>query len=397
MTKIMKKHVLMIVYTDYLIDARVRREAETLALLDEFDVAVIAPKQNDISRNVTIDGVHLIQVKEKKYAGKKKLKYFYSYIKFFILSFFVCTRRFLLGKVDLVHVHNMPDFLIFAGIIPRLFKKKLILDIHDSMPETYSSKFDEVPGILFKILCTEESLSAALAHKVICVNHIQKQILVNRGIPKKKILVSMNVPDPKRFSLNGSKKANVRNNKAFKMIYHGTITKRLGVDLAVEAVALLKNKIPGLEFHIWGKSGDELEAIDNLSRVLNVENRVHIIKEGVPLEKLPGKLKAMDLGVIGNRNGKATELMLPVKMLEYIALEIPVVAPRLRCIEHYFSEDMVTYFEPENVEAMAEAILNLYQDQSMRKKQVRNAKRFFDLYGWETHQMDLINLYRELV
>ena len=104
----------------------------------------------------------------------------------------------------------------------------------------------------------------------------------------------------------------------------------------------------------------------------------------------------MDLGVIGNRKGNATELMFPVKMLEYVALEIPIVASRLRCIEHYFSEDMITYFEPENVNSLADAILKLYLDESKRKKQAKAAKKYLEKYGWEKHKMDLINLYRNL-
>ena len=67
----------------------------------------------------------------------------------------------------------------------------------------------------------------------------------------------MNVPDPKRFTLNGSRPFVVRDNHSFKMIYHGTIAKRLGIDLAVKAVAVLKDRLPELEFYIWGKSGDE--------------------------------------------------------------------------------------------------------------------------------------------
>ena len=146
----MKKHVLMIVYTDYLLDARVRREAETLASLDEFAVSVLALTQQAKPRNFIVESVHLYEVNEKKYDGKSKLKYLFSYFKFLLLSFLVCTRRFLQGKVDLVHVHNMPDFLVLAGIIPRCFKKKLILDIHDSMPETYSTKFDKLSDFFFQ-------------------------------------------------------------------------------------------------------------------------------------------------------------------------------------------------------------------------------------------------------
>ena len=160
----------------------------------------------------------------------------------------MCTRRFLIGKVDLLHVHNMPDFLVFAAIIPRLFKKKLILDIHDSMPETYSAKFDRLISISFKILCMEESLSATLSHKVIYVNHVQKEILMSRRIPERINLVSMNIPDPKRFTITGRRSFHAQDQHTFKMIYQGTIAKRLGVDLVIKAVTVLKDILPHLEF-----------------------------------------------------------------------------------------------------------------------------------------------------
>ncbi|WP_390492043.1 hypothetical protein, partial [Staphylococcus pseudintermedius] len=68
----------------------------------------------------------------------------------------------------------------------------------------------------------------------------------------------------------------------------------------------------------------------------------------------------MDVGIIPNRKDSATDLMLPVKMLEYVAMGISVVAPRLKAIEHYFSDDMVSYFQPEDSNSMANAILGLY-------------------------------------
>ena len=88
--------------------------------------------------------------------------------------------------------------------------------------------------------------------------------------------------------------------------------------------------------------------------------------------------------------------MLPVKMMEYVAIGIPVVSARLKAIEHYFSDNMVTYFEPENVESMANAVLELYRNINKREKQVINARKFIDKYGWEKHQMNLIRLYEEL-
>ena len=108
------------------------------------------------------------------------------------------------------------------------------------------------------------------------------------------------------------------------------------------------------------------------------------------------RLAQMDMGIVANRKNIATELMLPVKMLEYIALDIPVIAPRLRTIEYYFSDDMVKYFEPDNVDSLARVILEAYRDEEKRNTQVIMARKFLEQYGWEKHRMDLINLYRNL-
>jgi glycosyltransferase involved in cell wall biosynthesis len=114
------------------------------------------------------------------------------------------------------------------------------------------------------------------------------------------------------------------------------------------------------------------------------------------LDKLRPILSEMDVGVIGNRKSIATELMLPVKMLEYIALDIPVVAPRLRTIQYYFSDDMVTYYDPEDSNALAASVLALYQTREKRERQTRAARTFLDQFGWHRHQNDLLELYQRL-
>jgi glycosyltransferase involved in cell wall biosynthesis len=390
------KNVLMIVYTDYSFDARVRREAETLARTNKFRVSIIVPKNGERQEVFDVDGVRLIEVNEKKYSGKNKFWYSCSYLKFLALCFFKCTWLFFRGQVDIVHVHNMPDILVFAATVPRLFGRKLVLDVHDSMPETYLDKFSRDASLPFKLLCMEESTSAALSHRIICVNHVQKEVLVGRGIPADKITISMNVPDPVLFPSGDTILQSPSTNSAFRMVYHGTIAERLGVDLTVKAVAKLAGAIPGLEFHLWSKAGPALDAIEKLSRSLNVGHQVCIREGGVALELLSQELKIMNLGIISNRKGVATDLMLPVKMLEYVTLGIPVVAPRLKCIQYYFTEDMVSFFEAGNVESMAQVILDLYKDPVRRQRQAQNARAFLDRYGWGNHQHDLIAMYENL-
>ena len=263
--------------------------------------------------------------------------------------------------------------------------------MHDSMPDIFETKFRGKKGIMFKILCWEEKLSVWMSDRVICVNQVQKDVAVKRGISPEKIYISMNVPDHKKFKLLKNPAKVGKKDGHFKLVYHGTITKRLGIDLAIEAVAKLEKQIPGIELHIWG-GGEYLDFICDQFKEL-AKNQILFFHKMVPVEELPGALAEMDVGVIPNRKSVATELMLPVKMMEYIALGIPVVAPKLKAIQNYFTEEMVSFFEPDNIDTMAETILKLYQDSSRRKSQGEKAKAFIKQYGWEKQALDFLNFY----
>lgn len=391
----MKKKIYMIAYTNYLSDARVRREAETLAATGDFEVTILSLHDNDIAKSYELENVKVIELDVKKYRGRNKFNHMKLYLKFLLMAFCQCNRQFFARNLDIIHVHNMPNFLVLAGLLPRLCGKKMILDIHDSTPETYFARYGENANkLLFKLLCWEEALCCGLANKVICVNHVQRDELVKRGIPSKKIAISMNVPDPKWFGMGSMPPGNKRGKK-IKMIYHGTIAKRLGIDLAIRAFARICPKDSGMEFHILG-NGEGIDECMELSSLLDLNDHVHFSKKMLPLESLFEILRDMDVGIVANRDNAATELMLPVKMLEYIALNIPVIVPRLKAIQYYFTDDMVSYFEPDNIDSLCQAILNLFNDVHRRKSQAEKAKIFLDRYGWGKHKLDLINLYRDI-
>jgi glycosyltransferase involved in cell wall biosynthesis len=390
----MKKHICMIAYTYYLSDARVRREAETLASMAEYDVTVLALKgMNAGPGSYSKDGVKVRELNADKYRGKSGLRYLLSYVRFTLLALAACAGLLTKKSVDIVHIHNMPNFLIFSALGPLILGKKIILDIHDTTIETYDAKFKRKSNkLLFYVLRCEELLCCALAHRIICVNEIQREVLVRRGIPSGKIVVSMNVPDPRIFHADKAN-ATTKKENGFRLVYFGTVTRRLGMDLAIRAVASFSRDIPGLEFHVIG-GGDDLREFSDLSKELGVDQTIHFYERAFPLEDLVRVLGGMDLGLVPNRRNAATELMLPVKMLECVALGIPVVAPRLRTIEHYFSEESVFYFEPDDVDSLSKAILEASADEVLRGQKAENARKFLQTYDWETHKLELLSLYK---
>ena len=255
-----KAFVCMIAYTNYAFDARVRREAETLASKG-FEVLCLTTANGAERATFRLDGVTVRELGVPKYRGKSTLAYMASYLRFLIASSAVCMRLLAKGELDIVHVHNLPDFLVLAGLLPRLAGSRVVLDIHDSVPETFATKFSGA-SFFRKALCLEERLSALVAHKVICVNHPQRDTLVARGIPSSKTFISMNVPDPRIFARSAFDRLPAGTCEQFNLVYHGTMAERLGVDLVIRAVALLRERLPDLRLHLWGQ-GDDLSSVSD--------------------------------------------------------------------------------------------------------------------------------------
>jgi glycosyltransferase involved in cell wall biosynthesis len=367
----------MIAYTRYVADGRVRLGAQTLTSWGN-SVVVLTPKHGEKAQVFDVQGVTVMELNTYKHRGKSNLGYVFAYLMFTLLAFFSCTKLFFKRKLRAVHVHNIPDFLVFAAIVPRLFGRRLILDIHDSVPETYMAKFESSSRLLFNLLRFEEWVCCLVAHYVLCVNEMQRQALVERGINPRKVKTILSVHSLAPVSASAERQPRPG---VFRMVWHGTVSARLGIDLIVHAAAKLATRIPGFQFHVYGH-GEELPAIKELAKSLGAGEQIHFHGE-VPWDTLPRELAGMDVGIVGNRRNIATDLMLPVKLIDFIALNIPAVVPRLRTLQHYCSDETVTFFEPGDVDSMADAVMAVYRDAEGSRKKVERAKTFLEQYRWD--------------
>jgi glycosyltransferase involved in cell wall biosynthesis len=366
----------MLAYAHYISDARIKNYVRTLedqghrvdviALRCNGEVAVEERRSGTTFRIMA------------KYQGENPLMYVWSYLKFFLKSSFLLASHSFGHRYHVVHIHNMPNALVFAAIVPKMLGARLMLDVHDLMTVNYMAKFDVTENDLpVKVLRLEQRLSALLADHIFCADHNQRDYLVEYcGVAEKKITVLLNLPNVELFRpVTVQKKTD-----AFRIVYHGTIAHRLGIDLIVRAMARVVTRVPA-ELWVYG-AGDYLPEALALSAKLGLEGKAHFSGAFFPVEKIPEMVCGMDLGIIGNRRNLACDrYMLPVKLLEYVYLGVPVVAPRLQVISYYFDETMVRFYEPESVEQMADAIVELFHKRDERERQAHAASRFYQNYN----------------
>jgi glycosyltransferase involved in cell wall biosynthesis len=373
--------ILLIAYTTYVHDGRVKRQAEALAARgDHVDVICLDSGHNDLH-----DGVNVIGLKMPRYQGSSRSRYMSSYLRFFAKASWAALRRSLVQRYDIAIVCTMPDAAVLCALPAKMLGSRIALDIHDTMPELYQDKFGGRRGaILAKLLMLEERMSAGCADTVLAVHALHRARLIQAGVPAHKIRTVMNAPDPAIFSAVPSRRD--RTHGAFTLACHGTLTRRLGLDIAIEAMALARPRIPGLRMIVIG-AGEYLETIRQLVVQKQLERCVSFI-DLVRINELPRLLAEADVGLSPNRASRASHLMLPVKLLDYMALGIPTIASRLRTIEHYFSERDVRFVEPGNVGEMAAAIEELYHDPARRAELALNARRAAERIGWPVQRAE---------
>jgi glycosyltransferase involved in cell wall biosynthesis len=385
----MAKRICMVAYTQYRSDARPRREAEALVGRgDEVDFIALGEGGG---REERVEGVSLVELASTRYRGASALAYLESYGSFFLRALAELTRRHTRRHYDVVQVHTMPDFMVFTAALVKPLGVKVVLDVHDTMPELYQSKFGIGPNhLLSRALEWQERLSCAFADRVICVHGPHKELLVRRGVPAQKITVILNVPDPRVFGAPSDGFEIARSGPP-RLVYHGTIAERLGLDVALRALRRVLSRFPEARFDIIG-TGDYAARTHELIRELELSDAVHFADRQFPLAEIPGLVAGATLGIVPNRNDPATRMMLPVKLLEYAHLGIPAVAPRLPAITHYFGDDALAFYEPGDARSMSGAICDALADPEGSARRRHAASAFARRHAWDTLKHDLFSV-----
>src|SRR5271157_990712 len=371
--------VCMLSYSFYDVDARVSRYAETLVRRgDHVDVISIGQEAQADFENMNGVNVYRIQKRERNERGR--LDFALRLLKFLIKSSRFLNRMHRKNPYDVIHVHSVPDFEVFAAWLSKLKEAKIILDIHDIVPEFYAAKFRTGrDSVLYQMLILVERLSGAFADHLIISNHLWQKTLC-RSVRDGKCSVIMNYPDEAIFYARPRK----NNDGKFIMMYPGTLAWHQGLDIAVKAVSRIKDAAPHAELHIYGK-GESRDAIAALIKDLGLHGRV-FLHEMLPKEQIAEVMAQADLGIVPKRDDSFGGEAFSTKTLEFMSLGVPILVAATKIDKHYFNDSVVRFFRPEDETDLAEKMLTLIRDKEERQRLVTNATKFVEDYTWKNKE-----------
>lgn len=381
------KRIAMVVLSSYPIDVRVRREAEALHEAGASVDILCITQRNELTKEV-VNGINVFRLNLKRHRSGK-FRYLLEYAFFFSWSFLKLNYLYLKNRYDIVHVHNMPDFLAFTAIIPKLFGTKIVLDLHDPMPELFSSMINvQETHSIVKVLKFIEKISIKFSNLVLTPNIAFKKLFIKRGCPENKIQIVMNSPDEKVFKYIDKTVKEDRYASKFLLMYHGAVVERHGLDIAVRAVARLKEKIPNIYMIVYGRGNFQTE-VDKLIEELDLKDYFEIRGFAV-VDEIAAFIPQVDIGVIPNRTNPFTQLNFPVRIFEYLINKKPVIVPETGGIQDYFDKDSIYYFEPGNPTALADTIYRIYSNNGESKKILDKSYTVYRNYTWELQKQKLV-------
>jgi glycosyltransferase involved in cell wall biosynthesis len=372
----------MIAYTSYEFDGRVQRAVAALTgsghHVDFFTISDGGPAAGADSRLVRI---YLLRMRKEQAAARR---YGLEYGVFLAWAFgrvsFLHARR----RYDVVYVHNMPNFLVLAGLLAKLSGAKIVLDVHDPAAELLASlRGGDLPSWLRRLASAEERVSLAFADAVITVNESMRQRI--RAISRRPVTVVMNLPDPAVFV--PPRVSRGRGDLEW-LVYSGTVAYRQGADLAVRALSRLAAEFPRLRLRVIG-DGPALGSVVRLAEECGVADRVEFLGF-VPHGQIPALVSDAAAGISLLREDVFGALVFSTKVAEYVTLGLPVICSGTSAMRQYFGDDELLFFESGNADDLARAIRDLLTCPAAAAERAARSQVKLDKLDWSAQRKTLV-------
>lgn len=383
------KRIAMLLSNAFRPDSRVLKEANSLAGMG-YSVFILAwDRQGEFTPDETLpSGVRVLRVQNVKSS------YGIGAAQLWRLPLFW---RALLPRLnqlqpDLIHCHDfdtLPAGLLWGFV----HRKPVVYDAHEYYAELCKPRLHGWSGaLLYRLIRRAELRGARLASAVVTVDHNLARIYQERN---SRVLIIGHYPSQSLVS----EPAPVFTHPQLNLLYVGRLSRDRGLHLYLDLLQSLRDRGIPARLHLAGVFTPESEKqiFDQRARVLGDSLVYH---GWVPYDRVPELLHEADIGLVILLPEPRYIASLPVKLFEYMAAGLPVVASDFPMIRELVANaNCGILLHPLNpLEPLVETIQTWWQQASIPQSLGANGRRaILEKYNWEALAAQLHQLYRSLL
>ncbi|WP_457549422.1 glycosyltransferase family 4 protein [Archaeoglobus sp.] len=295
-------------------------------------------------------------------------------------------------KCDYDIIHGFKSVWFSGGIsylLSRLKSKPFFLDIDDY--EAYASFNPEISKIkhLFGKEC--ENFLVKKANTVTVASYKLREIFGGYYLPNSCELNEFNPKKYKGENIRGC--YNIKDNEIV-INWTGIMYKSTNCELILKALKIMK----GQAKLILVGCGEKLREYRMIAKNLKIDDKV-IFTGYVTGNKLKEIYAATDVGVIPLKDTKFDWCKSPIKLYEYMAMEIPIVSTNVGEPMFKIYESGCGVVVENNPKALANALDKFYEmSPEERKKIGKRGRKFLEKkQNWDIVSKKLLKLYEQIV
>ena len=279
-------------------------------------------------------------------------------------------------KPDIVIATSPQFFAAIAGwLVAKIKKAPFIFEVGDLWPASIVAVGVMEPGIFYRILEKIELYLYRSASCVVVLTSAFKSNLIERGIEKNKIAVSMNGVDLRRYkptSRNEELSKSLWLTRNFVIGYVGTLGMAHGLENVIRAAPLVRSE-PSIRF-LFAGPGAVREQLIKEADDKGLGNILFLPPQ--PKEKISEVWSICDVALVHLKDNQVFTEVIPSKIFEAMAMGLPIllVAPKGAASMIIEEENAGLVVPPDNPLALAKAAIQLLTNETLHKKLAKNSR-----------------------
>jgi glycosyltransferase involved in cell wall biosynthesis len=380
-----------VVYAYYPQDMRPRQEAESFQSMGH-ELHVIAMRDKGERGHETIQGVQVHRFPFSVERGNRN-RYIFQYGMFLIGATAMLLLLHLRRRFDVIHVHSLPDFQVFSAILEKLSGARIVLDLHEAMPELLAARFHlSMDSLLVSTVKAVELVSCLFADHVIVVNETMQERLIAKGIPIRKISVVVNSPPLESLTATGlEQKALELGLAGFRpIVYVGGLNQERDLETLIRAIAALPSELRVKLIMIGHGDSKYRDHLLTVAADLGLDE-VKILKR-VPHTEAFSYMSLSEVGPVTYEANPLTQLAMSSKALEYVAAGKPLVISDLEASRRTFG-DAALYYHAGDPNDLARQLSRLLDEPDVVGNLTTLAKSVLEGSSWKVMVRRLAEVY----